>query len=121
MSTKIAFIILQLTVKHTIKIIQVYAPISYCDDEQVDIFYKDLIRAIKQNPASYIIICGDFNAKMELKFDPSEVVLGNFRSINRNERREMLLSFLLEHNLYQMNSFFQKKEHRKWTSPDGRT
>jgi len=57
-------------------------------------FYENLTRTIKQNLANYIIICGDFNAK--LKSDPSEVVLGNFRSVDRDEREEMLLSFLLD-------------------------
>jgi len=41
-------------------------------------FYEDLNRTIKQNPVSYIIICGDFNTKVGLNFDLPEVVLGNF-------------------------------------------
>jgi len=72
-------------------------------------FYKDLIRAIKQNPTSYTIKCGDFNAKIGLKSDPLEI--GNFGSLDRNKRGKMLLSFVLEYDLYQMNNFFQKKEH----------
>jgi len=84
-------------------------------------FYEDPTRTIKQNPASCTIICGDFNAKIELKSDPSEVALGNFGSLNRNTYGKMLLNFLLEHDFYQMKSLFQKKEHRRWTWKSGRT
>jgi len=91
MSTRIA-LILQLTAKFTIKIIQVDAPTS----DEIDMFYEDFTKAIKQNPASYTIICRDFNTKIGLKSDPSEVALGNFGSLDRNEHGKMLLSFLLE-------------------------
>jgi len=63
MFTRIALIILQLTAKFTIKIIQAYAPISDHDDEEVDMF-EDLIRTTKQR--KLYNYTGDFNTKIGL-------------------------------------------------------
>lgn len=53
---------------------------------------------MKENKTHFPVICGDFNAKVGLKADPTEIILGNYES-------------LLENNLYIMNSFYGKKHH----------
>jgi len=109
MSTRIAF-----TIANCRTYYKNYASLrSNHDAEEIDKFYDDLIRAIKQNLANYTILCENFNVKIGLKSNPSKVAFGNFRSLDRNERGEMLSNFLLKHDLYHTNSFFQKKEHRR--------
>ena len=102
---------------------QVYAPTSDHADREVEDFYDDITLALNDTKTHYNILIGDFNAKMGKRTDDTETSLGKFGLGNRNERGETLLSFLLEKNLFQMNSFFYKKDHRRWTwrSPDGKT
>lgn len=89
----------KLNIKYTIKIIWVYAPTSSLTDEKV-FFLKGHAHT--------------FHHKTERFF--------GFGSDGRNARGEIMLGFLLEYNLFQMNSFFKKKPHRRWTweSPNGR-
>lgn len=60
---------------------------------------------------------------MGTRSDAAEFSLGNHGLEGRNDRGETLLGFLLQNNLFQMNSFFPKRPNRRWTwrSPDGRT
>lgn len=122
-STRVAYVTLKLNNRYKLKIIQVYAPTTQHPDEEVEDFYDDISVALKDTPTHFTILCGDFNAKLGLKEDEAETSLGNFGTLGRNERGETLLGFLLQNNLFQMNSFFVKKLHRRWTweSPDGKT
>lgn len=122
-SSRVAFLVLKLNKKYRMKIVQVYAPTSSHTDEEVDILYEDIMSALKDTRTQFTTICGDFNAKTGSKKNESEVCLGKFGSEGRNDRGESLIGFLLQNNLYLMNSFFYKKPHRRWTweSPDGRT
>lgn len=69
------------------------------------------------------MLIGDFNAKLGHKEDETETSLGTHGFGERNERGQTLLEFLLQHNLFAMNSFYRKTPQRKWTwaSPDGST
>ncbi|XP_030747799.1 craniofacial development protein 2-like [Sitophilus oryzae] len=122
-SNRVVYLVLRLSTRYEIKIIQVYAPTTDHPDEEVDIFYDDVDFALKDERTHFTILRGDFNAKMGTKSYPTETSLGGFGLGDRNERGETLLGFLLQNNLFQMNSFFQKRSARKWTwkSPDGRT
>lgn len=122
-SPRVISLVLGLNTKYSIKIIQVYAPTSDHDDEEIDMFYDHITTALNEQSTQFTILCGDFNAKMGTKSDINEFSMGSFGLEGRNDRGETLLSFLLQNNLFQMNSFFQKRKNRKWTwrSPDGRT
>ncbi|XP_045460954.1 uncharacterized protein LOC123671253 [Harmonia axyridis] len=122
-STRVICLVLKLNTRYNIKIIQVYAPTSDHTDEEVDLFYDDIKNALSDQQAHYSILCGDFNAKMGTRSDVAEFSLGNYGLEGRNDRGETLLGFLLQNNLFQMNSFFPKRPNRRWTwrSPDGRT
>jgi hypothetical protein len=65
---------------------------------------------------------GDFNAKLG-KRDGEELIVGQFGVGSRNHHVQLLAGFLEKEDLYIMNSFFKKREHRKcsWISPDGAT
>ncbi|XP_044760798.1 craniofacial development protein 2-like [Coccinella septempunctata] len=122
-STRVVYAILRINNRYDVKVIQVYAPTTDHTDEEVEILYDDLGAALSNNPSHFTIVCGDFNAKIGTNMDPSETALGNFGSPGRNDRGNTLLNFLLEKNLFLMNSFYYKKLQRRWTwkSPDGRT
>lgn len=121
-SDRVIYVIININKKITLKYIQVYAPTSHEDDE-VEISYEDIARAIKENATTHTILGGDFNAKIGRGAEPTEIHIGQFGLGTRNERGKMLANFLERERLYLMNTFFQKKEKRKWTwrSPDGQT
>ncbi|CAK1584434.1 unnamed protein product [Parnassius mnemosyne] len=52
-----------------------------------------------------------------------ELKVGKFGIEQRNPRGQQLADFMEKEGLFMMNSFFQKRPHRKWTwsSPDGST
>jgi len=122
-STRVAYLILKLSTRYNLKIIQTYAPTSTHSDEEINQFYNDIQTAMDETRTYSTIISGDFNAKMGIKSDETEISLGNFGTGVRNERGQTLLNFLLKNGLSLMNSFFYKKTNRRWTwmSPDGRT
>ena len=126
--------------------INAYAPTSTAEDEKVEQFYDDNVRAIADSDSKYKIITGDFNAKIGTKAKEDFKSMGAFGIVERNERGDRLLEFTEEHNLIIANTLFQKspkkkkKEKRKktkqqqqqqkqkaktdtgfWESPDGET
>lgn len=70
---------------------------------------------LKLNTRYYQFVVGDFNAKLGKREDDSETSIGNFSFDQRNERRDLLLNFLQQHNIFAVNSFFPRKLQRKWT------
>lgn len=121
-SSRVIYITLRLN-KRFIKVIQVYAPTTGHNDKEVKAFYEDIHKAWREQKTHFTILCGDFNANIGVKADILETCLGNFGLEKRNKRGEALLEFLLQHNLFLMNSFFHKKLNRRWTwkSPDQQT
>ncbi|CAG4984479.1 unnamed protein product [Parnassius apollo] len=67
-------------------------------------------------------LMGDFNAKLGTR-ESGELKVGKFGVGQRNQRGQLLADFMEKEGLSTMNSFFQKRPHRKWTwsSPDGST
>lgn len=108
--------------RYSLKIIQVYAPTSASDDEEVDAFYEDLSEALSENACFYNIVMGDFNAKIGRTLESEEYV-GKYGLGRKNERGHALVNFLEQKKLYAANTFFQKKNQRLWTwrSPGGET
>ncbi|KOB73037.1 Endonuclease-reverse transcriptase [Operophtera brumata] len=64
---------------------------------------------------------GDFNAQVGTKQRKEEFVLGKFGQGKRSQNGELLVEFLMEHNLTLLNSMYLKNKKNKWTwiSPDG--
>ena len=58
---------LKLNARYSIKVIQTYAPTTRHDDEEVEMFYEDIARAMEENQTHYQFLVGDFNAKLETK------------------------------------------------------
>ncbi|XP_045466606.1 craniofacial development protein 2-like [Harmonia axyridis] len=114
-SPRVIYVILRLNKRYCMKIIQVYAPTTNQADEEVDLFYDDVSKAWEDQRTHFTFLCEDFNAKVGLKSSDLETALGSFGSEGRNDRGEMLLGFLLQNNLFLMNSFFYNKLNRRWT------
>ncbi len=98
-------------------------PTSTHDDEEVDKLYEEVEQALKTPKTHYNLVIGDFNAKIGLRRDGEEEVMGQFCSGLRNDRGDKLIDFAISNRLKVMNRFFKKKLSRRWTwrSPDGKT
>ncbi|CAH2097258.1 unnamed protein product [Euphydryas editha] len=119
-STRVAYLVLKLTDRYSLKVIQVYAPTSTHSDDEVEALYEDISKALHgTTSAFYNVVMGDFNAKVGVQ-DRDESVIGPHGLGRRNRRGQMLVDFLESEGLFLMNSFFQKKPQRRWTwqSPD---
>lgn len=123
MSGRVVYLTMKLNNRYKLKVIIAYAPTVNHTDEEIDTFYDEIKIALEETKVYYNIICGNFNAKVGTKSEKMEIALGEFGLGNRNQRGETLINFLLENNLYLINSFFYKKPNKRWTwkSPDNRT
>lgn len=65
----------------------------------------------------------DLNAQVGVKQNNMEHIRGNFEFGKRSANGQKLVDFLMEHNLYLLNSLFRKKTSNKWTwsSPNGKS
>ncbi|CAK1594245.1 unnamed protein product [Parnassius mnemosyne] len=117
-STRVAYLILRITKRYSLKVIQVYAPTSAHPDEEVEEMYEDISRAMHSSKTQYTVLMGDFNAKLGTREK-----VGKFGIGQRNPKGQQLADFMKKKGLFMMNSFFQKRPHRKWTwsSPDDST
>lgn len=113
-STRVAYLVLRITKKYSLKIIQVYAPTSAHSDDEVETMYEDISRAMHSFKTHITIVMGDFNARLG-KRSEGELRVGPFGFGNRNHRGNLLAGFMEKEELFMMNSFFQKRNHRKWT------
>ncbi|CAH2090099.1 unnamed protein product [Euphydryas editha] len=106
-----------------ISLIQAYAPTEKANEDEIQKFYEDLNQAHSLIDGR-VLVTGDFNAKIgqQQKTDNNQII-GRFGFGKRNERGERLIEYATEHKLAVMNTFFKKKNHRKWTwiSPDRKT
>ncbi|XP_072938827.1 uncharacterized protein [Epargyreus clarus] len=121
-SPRVAYLILRVSKRYSLKVIQVYAPTSTHSDDEVEVMYEDISKAIHTSKSYFTVVMGDFNAKLGVQYgDESKV--GPFGFGHRNHRGHLLANFLEKEGFYMMNSFFKKKPQRKWTwmSPDGTT
>ena len=106
--------------QNNIVLIQAYFPTSSSPDEEVDIIY-DQIQNIIDNTSlrDYIILMGDFNARVGNLYDSYPNNIGKHTIGNSNLRGERLASFCAMNNLYVTNTFFKKRRQHTWSHPDG--
>ena len=96
-------------------VIQVYAPITYAEEVEVDQFYEDLLELTLKKYIRFII--GDWNVKAESQERPG--VTGKFGFGVQNEEGQRLIEFFQENALVITNTLFQQHKRRlyTWTSP----
>ena len=103
-------------------VIQVYAPTSTTEEDEVERFFEDLQDLLELTPKKYVLfIIGDWNAKVGSQETPG--VTGKFGLGVQNEAGQRLIEFCQENTLVIANTLFQKHKRRlyTWTSPDGHT
>ena len=57
---RVAGLVLKLNKRYQVKVIQVYAPTSTHDDEEVERFYEDVENAMKRNKTQFTFVIGDY-------------------------------------------------------------
>uniref|UniRef100_A0A914VNL8 Reverse transcriptase domain-containing protein n=1 Tax=Plectus sambesii TaxID=2011161 RepID=A0A914VNL8_9BILA len=117
---RIGILTLTLPKQRTLHIVQAYAPTSAAEEEKIERFYEELEEAMNTR-CTYLIVMGDFNAKVGCRKD-NEAFVGPFGG-ERNERGEWLAAIAESRRLFVGNSFFKKRQGRRWTwiSPNGET
>lgn len=108
---------------HNITIIQVYAPTSEHEDEEVEEFYEELDNIIKKTPKKDILlVLGDWNATIGPDaYQQWAGTVGKFGLGNTNARGLRLLEFAQSHRLTIANTLHPHKKSRTvtWHSPGG--
>ena len=95
--------------------VQGYAPTSASKDEEINDFYDQIHRAIKDvEKCKWVVVMGDWNAKIG-QCDCDTDVMGRFGFGVRNERGEKLIQFVRSQKLFIVNSMFKKNEKRRAT------
>ena len=103
-----------------ITVIQVYAPTSNAEEDEVERFYEDLQDLLELTPKRDVLfIIEDWNAKVGSQEIPG--VTGKFGLGIQNEAGQRIIEFCQENALVITNTLFQ--QHKRilytWTSPDG--
>ena len=93
---RIAELTLKINQRYKLKIIQVYAPTTSHDDQEIIEIYREIENLLKENKTYFTIIMGDFNAKIGKKEDNKETAMGNFGIGDRNNRGKMLIDLALK-------------------------
>ena len=95
-----------------ITIIQIYAPTSTYNDEEIEQFYETVDNTIQESHTKYILIVqGDFNAKIRSDaYEEWAECAGRFGIGVRNDRGQILLEFAGKHRLVVANTLFPHKK-----------
>ena len=105
-----------------INIVQVYAPTSNSDDNELETFYEDVNKALRQcKSQEIVVVMGDLTAKVG-QGTYSDVV-GPHGLGKRNERGNTWVQWCEANGQVICNTFFKHHPRRLWTwkSPDDRT
>ena len=105
-----------------VKIIQIYAPDSTHEEEDVEEIYDNLEEEMrKANAVDINIVIGDFNSKIGKDNIGYKDVMGKFGLGDRNEMGERMLEFCQRNQLSITNTYYYHRvQHRHtWTHPDG--
>ena len=104
-----------------ISIIQIYAPTTTHEDQEIEDFYESIEEEISKTPKKdFLIIQGDWNAKVG-KDATWNGCVGRFGTGSMNERGQRLLEFAERHKLVIANTVHPHKDSRitTWHSPNG--
>ena len=105
-----------------ITVLQVYAPKSTAEEEEMENFYEKVQHVVGEIPrgdVTYVI--GEWNAKVGQ--DETNGTTGRFGLGEQNERADQLVKFCSRNDLLIMNTFFKLHAQRlyTWKSPDQTT
>jgi exonuclease III len=101
-----------------IVVLQVYAPTSDYSDEEIEDFYEEINKTLKETKSSdMVLIMGDFNAKVgDLVMSKS---IGKYGLGKTNDRGETLIQFCERNDMSIANTLFKQPKRRlyTWKSP----
>ena len=103
--------------------VQMNAPTSDYDDNEVEEFYDQLPNDLDQTPKDIFVVQGDWNAKVGTDARESwQGLCGPFCNDDTNDRGLRLLEFATFNDLVLANTFGHHKAPRRyaWHSPNGR-
>ena len=124
-NSRVAELVLRITDRYQLKIVQVYAPTSN-SDEETDNFYNIIDKTLEKQTHYTIIWLSwgwGINAKVGGHANTSERATGWFGLGQQNERGDTRVEWATSKNFKIMNTQSQKKAGRRWTwrSPDDHT
>ena len=97
-----------------ITVIQVYAPTSNAEEDEVEQFYENLQDLLELTPQKDVLfIIGDWNTKVGSQETPG--VTGKSGLGIRNEAGQRLIEFCQENTLVIANTLFQEHKRRLCT------
>ena len=97
-----------------ITVIQVYAPTSNAEEDEVELFSEDLQDVLELTPPKDVLfVKEDWNAKVGSQEIPG--VTGTFGLGIRNEAGQRLIEFCQENALVIANTLFQQHKRRLYT------
>ena len=102
-----------------ITLVQIYAPTSSSEEENIEDFYDTVQSIIYQTPSgNSIYIIGDWNVKVGKYI--ANGITGNFGLGERNKRGDQLVEFCIRYYLRIMNTLSKLHPWRlyTWRSPD---
>ena len=104
-------------VPFNISIVQVYAPTSDYDDNEIEEFYDQLHIVINQTPKKDILVVqGDWNAKVGKDACGNwQGICGPFSNQDTNERGLRLLELASFNNFVLAKTFGHHEASRRWT------
>ena len=99
-------------------VVQVYAPTSTADQDDIDQFYHDLDKALEMSKSREIkIVMGDLDAKVSKGAEGLSLV--NTEMGERNERSDQFINWCEVNDLIVTITWFKNHERRlvNWNSP----
>ncbi|VDP06693.1 unnamed protein product [Soboliphyme baturini] len=107
-------LLLRLDSNKTLRIVQVYAPTTASDDDEVEEFYAELESTLTIK-SIYTRVMGDINAKLGQGGKAGEKHIGRFGIGKRTNRSERMVSMTESDKLFVGSTWFRKKVGRRWT------
>ena len=98
-SSRVASLPIKVNTKYYLQVVQVYAPTSTHEDEEVEEFYKEVSKIMSESKSYNKIVIGDFNAKVSGHQQGDGAVVGQHGHGERNERGTRLVHFATSENL----------------------
>ena len=98
------------------RVIQVYAPTADSSENDIQDFYDNLQKKVDEiDRRDILMIMGDWNAKIGADRETWPSTIGQYGFGVANERGQRLLEFCCTNQLCITNTYFKRKDSRKWT------
>lgn len=66
-SERLAYVQMKISKRYRIKIVQIYAPTTDHNDEEVEGLYDEIAKCLRQGNCNFRLLIGDFDAKLGIK------------------------------------------------------